>query len=347
MKKACVLGHFGFGKELLNGQTVKTKMVADELEARFPDGVQRMDSAGGLVTLFKSPFQIISAFKKAENLIILPASNGVRVYAPLISVIKKLFKGRRAHYVVIGGWLPGLLEKKRFTARALKRFDGIYVETAAMKKALEEQGFENVTVMPNCKRLRILLEDELTLSFEAPYKLCTFSRVMREKGIEHAVNAVKAVNEALGREVYSLDIYGQVDAGQTEWFDALQKELPSYISYRGAIPAEKSVDALKEYFALLFPTYYDGEGFAGTLIDAYSAGVPVVASDWKYNSEIVTDDTGYLYPTFEVERLVELLKKIADEPEVLIRKRALCLKEAEKYEIGKVVQILIDGIEGK
>ena len=33
MKKACVLGHFGFGKELLNGQTVKTKMVADELEA--------------------------------------------------------------------------------------------------------------------------------------------------------------------------------------------------------------------------------------------------------------------------------------------------------------------------
>ena len=27
MKKVCVIGHFGFGENLLNGQTIKTKIV--------------------------------------------------------------------------------------------------------------------------------------------------------------------------------------------------------------------------------------------------------------------------------------------------------------------------------
>ena len=30
--KASVLGHFGEGKNLLNGQTIKTKIVTEELE---------------------------------------------------------------------------------------------------------------------------------------------------------------------------------------------------------------------------------------------------------------------------------------------------------------------------
>ena len=98
---------------------------------------------------------------------------------------------------------------------------------------------------------------------------------MREKGIEDAVNAVVSVNTDLGVQAFSLDIYGQVDGAQIEWFESLQKKFPSYIRYGGLVPYDKSVDVLKDYFALLFPTYYEGEGFAGTLIDAYSAGVPV------------------------------------------------------------------------
>ena len=31
MKKVCVIGHFGFGENLLNGQTIKTKIVTKEL----------------------------------------------------------------------------------------------------------------------------------------------------------------------------------------------------------------------------------------------------------------------------------------------------------------------------
>ena len=82
---------------------------------------------------------------------------------------------------------------------------------------------------------------------------------MREKGIEDAVNAVMLVNTGLGVQAFSLDIYGQADGAQNEWVDSLREKFPSYIVTVGVVSFDKSVDVLKDYFALLFPTYYDRE----------------------------------------------------------------------------------------
>lgn len=172
-------------------------------------------------------------------------------------------------------------------------------------------------------------------------KLCTFSRVMREKGIADAVHAVITVNHNLGYQAFSLDIYGQVDGAQAEWFEQLQKEFPAYIRYGGLVPFDKSVDVLKDYFALLFPTYYEGEGFAGTLIDAFSAGVPVIASDWKYNAELVSEKVGILYPAGDQIALADVLKSVAVNPDILLNKKQVCLNEADKYRPDQVIQILL------
>lgn len=168
---------------------------------------------------------------------------------------------------------------------------------------------------------------------------------MREKGIEDAVNAVVSVNTDLGVQAFSLDIYGQVDGAQTEWFEALQKDFPSYIRYGGLVPFDKSVDVLKDYFALLFPTYYEGEGFAGTLIDAFSAGVPVIATDWKYNAEIVNENVGFVYPTGDKQAFADILKAVATAPELLLCKKRLCLQEIEKYKIDNVIQVLLSNFQ--
>ena len=344
--KVSVLGHFGAGETLLNGQTVKTKIITEEFQRRFGrEQVLRIDTHGGWKTLVKAPFQTISALKNSKNILIFPAQNGLKIYAPLLSFFRHFFKGRKLHYVVIGGWLPQFLTKRNGLAKALKNFDGIYVETGTMKSALEARGFENVFVMPNCKKLTVLSENELVYPQGVPYKLCTFSRVMREKGIEDAVKTVTAVNQSFGHTVFSLDIYGQVDENQTEWFGALQRTFPDYIRYGGLIPFGKSVETLKEYFALLFPTYYEGEGFAGTLIDAYSAGVPVIASDWKYNTELVNENVGYVYKTRDNAALAELLSTVATNPTLILKKKNACLYEVKKYQIENAVSILLNLIE--
>lgn len=222
-----------------------------------------------------------------------------------------------------------------------KKFDYIYVEANNMKVQLEKKGFNNVFVVPNCKELVILKNEDLVYDETEPYKLCTFSRVMKEKGIEDAVNAVNKINKLENRRVFILDIYGQIDKNQEEWFEKLQSRFPDFIRYGGLIPYDKSTDVLKNYFALLFPTYYEGEGFAGTLIDAMAAGVPVIASDWKYNKEIVEDGkTGIIMHNSLEKELLNILQ----EKEQLMRMKKLCVLEAKKYLPSVALQPLIENL---
>lgn len=340
MKRVCIIGHFGHGENLLNGQTVKTKIVTKEIVKELgKKEVSCIDTHGGVKALISAFRHALIALKYHKNIIIMPAENGLRIFAPLLVLLNLLFH-RKLHYVVIGGWLPEFLKKRKKLTKALMSFDGIYVETNTMRKALEAQGFNDVYVMPNFKDLNILKESELVYHHTEPYRLCTFSRVMKEKGIEDAVNAVKTVNEHFGRIVYTLDIYGQVDSAQTEWFNELKSTFPLYIKYGEFVPFDKSVEVLKNYFALLFPTYYEGEGFAGTLLDAMAAGVPIIASDWRYNPEIVNEKTGYVYPVHDNHAFVTTLISVGNNSDLLLSKKSDCLKEAEKYRAENVIQCL-------
>ena len=65
MKKVCIMGHFGFGEEMLNGQTVKTKIVTTELERQLgADQVMKIDTHGGARILPKVVFQLLQAFRR-------------------------------------------------------------------------------------------------------------------------------------------------------------------------------------------------------------------------------------------------------------------------------------------
>ena len=347
MNTVCILGHFGVGENLLNGQTIKTKIITEELQRQLGQAqVSIIDTHGGLKTLAKAPRQCLAALQKSRNVVIFPAHNGLRVYAPLLSRLRHFFKGRRLHYVVIGGWLPQFLQKRKHLAKALKGFDAIYVETNTMKAALEAQGFGNIFVMPNCKKLEVLSEDELVYPQGLPLKLCTFSRVMKEKGIGDAVEAVRNVNAELGYQAYTLDIYGQVDPAQTEWFEALKSSFTEGVRYCGCVDADKSVQALQGYFALLFPTHFYTEGIPGTIIDAYAAGVPVISAKWESYSDVVEEGiTGFGYEFDEESQLEDILVNAAAEPEMILKKKSSCLREAEKYKIEQAVKVLLGQIE--
>ncbi len=349
MKKIMIIGHFGGGKIFLDGQTVKTKIIAEELESILgSDEVFKIDTYGGKKNLLKAPFQVSKALRKAENVIILPANNGLRVYVPLLSFFRKFFKKRKLHYIVIGGWLASYIEKKKGLKKKLKKFNGIYVETNTMKDALEKQGFSNVTVMPNCKKLSVLKKEELIKTTEEPLKLCTFSRVCEQKGIGDAVKAVKEINEKLGRTVYSLDIYGLIDKGQEEWFKALEESFPEYVCYRGGVPFDESVETLKNYFALLFPTKFYTEGIPGTIIDAYAAGIPVISSKWESFSDIIDDGTtGIGYEFGNEEGLYAVLEEIAKNPDKLNELKEKSLEKAQEFIPETVVKEFLTKAEIK
>lgn len=341
MGRICIIGHFGFGQNLLNGQTIKTKITTSQIEAQFgSDHVTCLDLAGGARRIPSLLFQVPTALRKCDHFMMLPVENGLRFLTPVLSFWNLFFK-KKLHYVVIGGWLSAFLSKHKLIASGLKRFDGIYVETSTMKRALESQGFQNVFVMPNCKNLTILSEDELVYPTGAPYKLCTFSRVMKEKGIETAVNAVKQVNAQLGYTAYALDIYGQVDAGQTAWFERLKQQFPDYVHYCGCVNADQSVDVLRNYFALLFPTHFYTEGIPGTIIDAYAAGIPVISARWESFADVLEDGiTGIGYEFDSTAQFENILLRVAQDPNILLNMKENCIRKAKDYVPEVAIQVL-------
>lgn len=343
--KIAIIGAFGKNLDLLNGQTVKTKIIADELERMYGQHeIWRIDTYGKLNNVI-SVIKCVWAFIMCRNIIMLPAHNALKILAPWLATWNKLFK-RRIHYVVIGGWLDCFLNDNRVVEKVLHCFNGIYVETQTMKMSMEKRGFENVMVLPNCKNLKILKKEELVYSKSVPLNLVTFSRVVKEKGIEDAILAVNKANSKIGENVFKLTIYGQIDNKQINWFETISKKYDlnnhnNTLYYGGSIPFERSIDVLKNSFALLFPTYYEGEGFAGTLIDAYAAGVPVIVSDWKYNSEIVKQDyTGKIFHVHDIDSMADILVWAYKHKREWNNMKVNCLVEAEKYQLDVALKEL-------
>ncbi len=166
---------------------------------------------------------------------------------------------------------------------------------------------------------------------------------MREKGIEDEVKAIESVNNKFGRTVCTLDIYGAVDPEQTEWFKNLSSNFPPEIRYRGVAPFDQSVDILKNYFALLFPTSYVKEGIPGTIIDAYAAALPVIASRWSGFVDMVDDGlTGIGYPWLENEHLQQIIEDVFLEPQQILDMKKNCLKKVEMYLPENGIKILLE-----
>lgn len=340
MKKVILLGHFAFGKNEINGQTIKTKIISQALVDQLgASEVGLADTHGRWRFLMRLPLSIFKVLKNGQNIVMMPAYKGIHLITPLL-VCLNVFFHRHLHYVVIGGWLPDYARRFPLLRACLKRFNGIYVETSSMQKELDAQEFKNVYVMPNCKSLTIVPKEQLQHGQPAPYKLCTFSRVIKEKGIEDAVKAVNECNTRLGKTNFTLDIYGQIE--QKEWFDSLMRNQSETIRYKGIIPFNETTDVLKDYFALLFPTYYKGEAFAGTLIDALAAGIPTIASDWHSNPDLVIEgETGILFPTHDIDALIHILIEMSNHPERLLNMKEKCIIHAEKYKPENVIQVLI------
>ncbi|WP_423799416.1 glycosyltransferase family 4 protein [Neobacillus sp. SAB-20_R2A] len=342
MYKVGICGHFGGDHIFVDGQTVKTKILKEELEGTIgKKQVMYVDTFNWRKKPLKLLLQCILLLKRCDNIIILPAHNGVKVFVPIFSMLNKLMR-KRIHYFVVGGWLPSLISLNRWLLKFLKLFDNIFVETAFIKNSLNENGLNNIQVMPNFKNLEILDEERLQKHFSTPYKLCIFSRVMEEKGIEDAIEVVTNINSSRNGVVYELDIFGPIESEYEDKFNQLMKKSPEYISYKGVVDFNRSVEVLKNYFLLLFPTRFKTEGLPGTIIDAYAAGVPVVASKWNSAEEFVIEGkTGYIFEFKDITSFRSILEKIIDKPGMIEGMKNECLKKAEDYTPESIITRLL------
>ena len=337
--KIFICGNFGYKNNQIDGQTVKTRQLKDILIKKLGENsITYVDTSYAKSTPFATFNKIKRNAMDCSHLIILPGKNGLKVLLPFYIRWKKSIN-IDIRYIVIGGWLPQFLYRNKFYLGLRKKLDAIYIETNIMKKNLLNMGLNNVAVLPNFRQI----DFEITKinKIELPFKLVYFSRVVREKGVELAIEAVERINRKNNSLI--LDIYGPIQRNYRGLFEKILTKANSKISYKGIIEPTRNnmYEVLSKYDLMVFPTYYQGEGFPGAILDSFISGVPVLASDWKYNSEMIKEgETGKLFVSQNIEDLTEKLEFLTNHPDLIYKMKRNCLEEAKKYDADFIVDIL-------
>ena len=340
-KRIAIIGHFGGNENFLDGQTIKTKVFYEELSRVEGLHIKKVDTYYKNHNVIKLLWDLCLSMVTCRHFVVLVAGNGMRTMFPILYFCSRFLK-KRVHHCVIGASLANRVVAYGNFKKYLNSFAVNWCETTGLVQALHNLGVTNAQLLYNCKRLEPVAAQELSVQTEKPFKLCMFSRVMKEKGVEDAVNAVKAINEKYGETAYVLDIYGQVDPEQKAWFAGLERQFPEYVRYCGQVPFDKSVAVLKSYFALLFPTRYFTEGVPGTIIDAYAAGLPVIASRWENFDNMIYEDTGIGYAFDRPEELVGVLDGILQAPTVITDKKQKCVERYKAFSPDAVIKQMLD-----
>ena len=138
------------------------------------------------------------------------------------------------------------------------------------------------------------------------------SQLRPEKGWQEAVQASKSLPAGC-----SLTVYGPVmpDTNLSVFEGAANA------SYLGPLQPQDVPRILAEHDALVFPTYYSGEGIPGIVIEALQAGLPVIASRWGTIPELIQEDeeevSGLLVEPRSVDELATAMKRLVDSPQLL------------------------------
>ena len=336
--KIGIFGQFGDGGAIADGQAVRTTIITEELKARYGnDAVSVLNTNNWKKHPFAFLFGTLALLKNCEKVIIFPADNGFKTVVPLYDGFNRFFKAR-LYYVVIGGFLPALLKKSPKFLPMLKKYEALFVQTKNLKTDLEAAGLSNIRILSNLKRLNAVKPEEVSLRDEREVRVCTLSRINADKGIDYAVEAVKKANRTLGNRCIRLDIFGMVAEDYKDHFNALLRENADFVSYGGVLPYNKTTESLRNYFALLFPTFYYGEGFPGNVVDAYNAALPIIATDWLYNKDVITDkENGFLVPVKDSDAVCRALLELYRDRSLQEKIAKNNAKEAEKYTPDKVL----------
>lgn len=331
--KIGVIGNYSEGTSRIDGQTLRTRLVIEEVKRRIgEDNVRAVDTSKASKKPGAAAVELMACVFASSHVVAMPGAKGVKILLPVLAASAKLL-GKRLHYIVIGGWLASYAEESWLLRRALKLCTTVHVQANRMRIDLLNLGLaeRQVFYLPNFKRFDKNIKPKIDTG--DPLRLVFFSRVIAEKGIEEAVEATKLFVEEAGGGA-TLTVYGPVLEDHREWFDKILAQNEDWLKYGGIISGSAQA-CLRDYDVSLFPTYYSGEGFPGVIVDCYSAGIPVITTDWAYNSEIVSHrETGFLVRVRDPKQIAD---KIA-----LLSKNRILLDQMKNNAAGKAHEFHCD-----
>ena len=178
------------------------------------------------------------------------------------------------------------------------------------------------------------LPEEVSPANSGCDKFIFLGKVKRSKGILEIIEAAKDFQN----ESVTIDIFGPIGGDVSrEMFTQVEK-----VNYRGVLQPENILNELEDHDALLLPTYYEGEGYPGAILEAYSVGRPVIATDWRAISEIVNENSGILVEPKNADALSSAMNRLYHNPNYYQELSSGALEKSGKFSLDRWTEKFLD-----
>ena len=163
---------------------------------------------------------------------------------------------------------------------------------------------------------------------EGKLRIIFLSRISRMKNLSFVIEVLRSVKVSV-----EFSIWGPIE--DQEYWERCKRQarqLSSNIDYvyQGTVNSELVISTIKEYDLFFLPT--QGENFGHVVIEALSAGTPVLLSNQTPWRNLERDGVGWDFPLDSVEPYASVIELMALESEgVITTRRDRCYEYAKQF----------------
>lgn len=332
MKKVIFVGWVNQGRAPVDGETTKNQHIIAVL-CRY--------CRVTVLDFYKKKhhpwiyLQALWAFFTQPHATIILSTSAKNVYS-MLKLFKRIGIHREIIHWVVGGNFGRLVKEGRFRADVFNYVTYNLVQCKGMITELMDAGVTNARLVSNFKAITYYPNIEQAMAKRKVSSAIHFvflSRIMPSKGCDYLLEAIKYLNAKNYQDRFTVDFYGMIDITyQESYFDGIKQF--HNVAYKGLLDLRSPAgyDTLAEYHAMLFPTIHPSEGFSGMFIDAFIAALPVLVSDWAYNSEIINNGkNGIIYASKDSMALAKVLEECILGQTDLLSMAHFARAEADRY----------------
>lgn len=198
--------------------------------------------------------------------------------------------------------------------------NGLLVETKLLKRYFTERLPDKVHHVTAYRPLSSasLLDKSTSINKDenVRLRLVFISWVRVEKGVRDLLNALQLLSLEEQAQV-RCEIFGPIVEDYADEFDA-ELERTVSATYGGVLENAQVLETMQNHDVLVFPTYYQGEGYPGIIVEAMAVGLAVITTDYRSLPDMIDDGiNGILVPPCDPHAISEAIRLLVSNKEKL------------------------------
>lgn len=273
-------------------------------------------------------FKILRNIQVSNHISLHGTANDYLVIAPFVMLVSKVFRIPYSLRKFAGNFHELYMNYNLFYRQIIKfvlqNSSANFFETKYLVNYFKS--FNQLTFLfPNVRNKQVF-----RTSFSYKKKFVFLGKISKEKGIDLLIE----VSQKLSPD-YTFDVYGRISRDYD--ISSIRR---TKLNYKGELAHENVVSILKNYDALILPSFR--EGYPGVIVEAFSVGLPVVASKLESIEEMVRYESISFFEVGSTNSLLKVLTRITASQNISMKKAAL--KEFKEYDSDIVTTQFLEKI---